>query len=202
MVSAGTLWFSGDILCQYLVTQLDDEGLESKHFDWKRTMKMTLYGTFFSAPIYVFWFGILERVSQRLFSGYSQTQTPISSTPISGSARKNFGSKLSDIFYSSSLKSRMWKITFFKTFLDVIIFDPFYLSFFFAVTGTMEGSSIKDIKQKLDLDLKSTYIADIAVWVPIQLANFRYVPVVYQPMVAQGASLFWNTFLSWVQHKH
>lgn len=232
MVSAGTLWCSGDLLCQCLVSyhkskekdrgndvisiqssssessfgsmnktvsQTEENFAGGFRVDWPRALRMTLYGTLFSAPIYTFWFSVLEKASIRIFKGYSQipasTLTP--STPLG----INVFGKTFSVKAATAATSRMWKITIFKTVLDVIIFDPFYLSFFFCVTGKMENKSLSDIKRKLEDELTTTFLADVAVWLPIQLANFRYVSVIYQPLVVQCINLFWNTFLSWVQHK-
>lgn len=221
MVTAGTLWFSGDILCQSLVwyssTDSNDLSYSSIHhgsksapfteknnnsqreqtifineIDWRRTLRMTLYGTFFSAPIYTCWFTLLEKLSMRTFKSYSNNviSSKLLQQPTHSSSAK-----------ISHATSRLWKITAYKTVLDVIVFDPFYLSFFFIISGCMENKSLTDIKQKLRDELSTTFAADVAVWLPIQFANFRYIPVLYQPLIVQGVNLFWNTFLSWVQHK-
>ncbi|KAM0682575.1 hypothetical protein MDAP_001806 [Mitosporidium daphniae] len=219
MASAGMLWFSGDVLCQYLVwhassgTELScctsatcpecicdstmtpvqrERSTFTQQIDWPRSVRMTLYGTFFSAPIYTFWFTLLEKLSTHTFKSYPSSVIPskLLKTPSHLQSAK-----------VSNATSRLLKITAFKTFLDVIVFDPFYLSFFFTVSGCMENRSKEDIKKKLHDELSTTYLTGVAVWLPIQFANFRYIPVPYQPLIVQGVNLFWNSFLSWVQHK-
>ena len=222
MASAGTLWFSGDVLCQYLVWHSKPDppasccafattyskcncdslkamgNMQREHasflqqMDWSRSLRMTLYGTLFSAPIYTCWFTLLERLSAHTFKSYPSSA--ISSTLLQTPSHLQ-SSKI------SHATSRLLKITAFKTFLDVIVFDPFYLSFFFIASGCMENRSKAEIKQKLHDELSITFMADVAIWLPIQFANFRYVSVLYQPLVVQGVNLFWNAFLSWVQHK-
>lgn len=95
---------------------------------------------------------------------------------------------------------RTWKIIGFKLVADTLIFDPLYLSLFFAMTSRMEGRSTGEIVEKLQADLLPTWLIDMAVWMPIQTINFRFVPVIYQALVVQSCNIGWNAYLSYVQH--
>ena len=48
-------------------------------------------------------------------------------------------------------------------------------------------------------DFIGTYLWDVKIWTPIQLANFRFVPVTFQPVFVNSVNIFWNAFLSHVQ---
>lgn len=84
---------------------------------------------------------------------------------------------------------------------DTVIFDPAYLSMFFTVTNIMEGKGIVQVWEKLQKEFWTTYLVDVAVWFPIQMANFKFVQVPYQPLVVQSCNIGWNAYLSFVQHR-
>ena len=84
--------------------------------------------------------------------------------------------------------------------MDTIVFDPLYLALFFTTTTAMEGLGRVEIWAKLKDDFLSTWLIDVAVWTPIQTANFRFVPVLYQSLVVQSCNIGWNAYLSYVQH--
>ena len=65
----------------------------------------------------------------------------------------------------------------------------------------MAGGDIKEIRSRLSQEFKHTYITDVLIWSPIQLINFRYLPVLYQPILVNSVSVFWNGYLSYVQNK-
>ena len=41
-----------------------------------------------------------------------------------------------------------------------------------------------------------TYLMDCKVWIPIQLLNFRFIPLRFQVLFTNAASLLWNVYLS------
>jgi Mpv17 / PMP22 family len=207
-------------------TQLED-GSSRGFIDWKRVGRMTFYGMTFSAPIYAFWYSFLEALSLRIFSQKSLLSSyPLiskwrgsslsSSSPFPRPTSKPSLSKTSFLNetipslqqsllspeHSHASKYRIWKIIAFKSFADVVLFDPVYLCFFFVMTSTLESKSWIDINTKLRDEFKHTYLIDVSVWLPIQILNFRLVPVKYQALAVQCCNIGWNTFLSYVQHKH
>lgn len=99
---------------------------------------------------------------------------------------------------------RKWQIIGTKIIFDCFLFDPLYLGLFFTVnTMIQQGSTnLAGVLDKLRSSFLTTLVVDIAVWAPIQAANFRVVPVIYQPLVVQGCNVFWNAYLSYVQHEH
>ena len=84
----------------------------------------------------------------------------------------------------------------------MILFDPPYLSGFFLSTHLMQGTPLSKAWEYLKADLPSTYITDVVVWTPIQLLNFRFIPVHFQPQIVSVVNIGWNAYLSWVQHDH
>lgn len=217
ITTGGVLWFSGDLLAQgathLAIKKDDDDQSDSKsivrleepfRIDWERTGRMTVYGLCFSAPIFAFWYSFLDKASHRLF------HKPPASIPIpSNNLTRLFINKLpadaskmvDGVTHINSHTVRTWKIIGFKLVADGALFDPLYLSLFFTATGLMEGKRMPEIKEKLKQDLLKTYLIDIAVWAPVQTANFRFVPVAYQALLVQSCNIVWNAYLSYVQHK-
>lgn len=65
----------------------------------------------------------------------------------------------------------------------------------------MSGGSLSQVKEHLAHEFKNTYLIDLAIWTPVQLFNFRYVPVLYQPVVVNCVNVGWNAYLSFVQNR-
>lgn len=39
------------------------------------------------------------------------------------------------------------------------------------------------------------------IWIPVQIINFRFVPVQHTVLVANCVAVIWNGYLSWSAHK-
>lgn len=87
-----------------------------------------------------------------------------------------------------------------KLCFDMVTFDPFFISLFFFTTSMLTGSSIDSFWTHYKTYFVPTYLAEALVWSPIQLVNFRFVPVIYQPIVVNTFSVGWNAFLSYVKN--
>lgn len=167
-------------------------------------MRMSLYGVCCSAPVYAFWYGGLERYSQRLFAQQAPGSSLAPPTWLRRLSRWSMAAPLMSLLAGAegAARLRTWKIIGFKLAMDTFLFDPLYLALFFSATGLMEGRRMGEIGQKLREDLATTWLVDMVVWTPIQTINFRYVPVLYQALVVQSCNIGWNAYLSFVQHRH
>lgn len=217
IATGGFLWGSGDLLCQGLVGG-EKKAEDHSFFDWSRTGRMTIYGLCFSAPTFAFWYGSLDKISHRIFAAVPPGSTvnlprPLVSGinlwrrlfPLKRDLKPNSAAANGTALYPlpliiSGSTLRTWKIIGFKLAADTLIFDPLYLSLFFTMTSRMEGRSAREIGEKLRTDLLPTWLIDMAVWMPIQTINFRWVPVIYQALVVQSCNIGWNAYLSYVQH--
>lgn len=67
----------------------------------------------------------------------------------------------------------------------------------------MEGrTSFRELTNDVKANFLPLYLADCAVFIPIQILNFRFVPAYYRvPFMFFGA-FFFNIFLSAYKHKH
>ncbi|KND01048.1 uncharacterized protein SPPG_04141 [Spizellomyces punctatus DAOM BR117] len=202
-LTAGTLWFAGDLISQKLVEGDQKEHLrreadrekgslehterpgrwEAWGVDWRRVLTMTSFGVCFAGPLYTFWYrllddkivGYFERMVKRKIQSTTTLNVP-----------------------KSNLK---WKIALTKVVADMVIFDPPFLGFFFISTHLLSGYSFQSGVEQMKRDVLPTYAVDVAVWTPIQLVNFRWIPVLYQPVVVNSVNVGWNAYLSYVKHR-
>jgi len=89
-----------------------------------------------------------------------------------------------------------------KTLVDETLFGPVYLASFFVSISILEGMTPQQIVQKIKKEFWPTFIMDMVVWPPAQTLNFYFVPPAYRVLYISFISLFWNAYLSMVQHRH
>ncbi len=77
-----------------------------------------------------------------------------------------------------------------KVFLDIFVFGPVHVTVYFTWMKIAKGASLDEVKAKLIEDFLPTFIADSAYWIPIQILNFRFVPVPLQLTVVNVACIF------------
>ncbi|KAJ3143205.1 hypothetical protein HK100_000004 [Physocladia obscura] len=65
----------------------------------------------------------------------------------------------------------------------------------------MSGTTMHDSLKHLRADFLPTYTTDVLVWTPIQLINFRFIPVHFQPQFVNAFNIGWNAFLSYTKHE-
>jgi len=92
-----------------------------------------------------------------------------------------------------------------KVILDICIFGPVHVTVYFTWMKVAKGASLDEVKSKLIDDFLPTLIADSVYWIPIQILNFRFVPVPLQLTVVNVACIFecaGLSFLSQVGWSH
>jgi protein Mpv17 len=96
-----------------------------------------------------------------------------------------------DLFVSKVLRPTTTpSLIFAKVFLDTIIFGPIHVSAFFSWMELSKGNTTSEIKEKLSKDFLPTLVADSAYWIPVQILNFKFVPVPLQLTVVNVACIF------------
>lgn len=60
---------------------------------------------------------------------------------------------------------------------------------------------VTNAKLKIEAELWPTIVNSAKVWVPAHLVNFTVVPVHFRPVTISVVSIFWNCYLSLVQHR-
>ncbi|TPX65732.1 hypothetical protein SpCBS45565_g04971 [Spizellomyces sp. 'palustris'] len=178
----GCLFTAGDIIAQHGV-----EGKSLTNHDWKRTGRLTAYGTLALGPAIAVWY--------RYLSTAVTIKNPLA------------GEKFFCALQPSSLIHPTFSVQSSKTAtvarmsLDQCLFAPTNLFCFFTAIGFMEGKSWKQIKDKLQQTYIPTLKANFTVWPPVQLVNFYLTPVNYQSLVVNTVALGWNSYLSWTNAK-
>ena len=86
---------------------------------------------------------------------------------------------------------------FFKAFVEQFVYWS-YLSngYYHAVLGALQGMGPSAIYQRVSDTLWDTLKAQWVFWIPVQLLNFKYVPVRHQLNFVLVVSLAWTSFLS------
>lgn len=88
-----------------------------------------------------------------------------------------------------------------KVLADTLVFGPVHVCLYFAFTKLLEkGADPGDIVAKIKKDFIAAYVAEFALWTPVQLINFSFVPVKHHLLVVNAASIIDSCFLSWVGH--
>lgn len=90
-----------------------------------------------------------------------------------------------------------------RVFYDEFIFTPVYIPVLMGLFWTMEGNASDRIYRMIRAEFWNIMIFDWSLYIPVQLVNFRFVPVKYQVLVINFAGVGWNTYVSWrARHQH
>jgi len=71
------------------------------------------------------------------------------------------------------------------------------LAFFFTTMNYLEGNDLKQAEERLREKWGPTLYKNWIVFIPLQAINFGLVPSHLRLLVINGASLFWNSYLSY-----
>lgn len=84
-----------------------------------------------------------------------------------------------------------------KMVLEQFVYWSYFSNgYYHAVLGLLQGMTLRRVRRRLWATLWTTLLAQWALWVPVQVLNFRFVPVRHQLGVVLIVSLVWTTFLS------
>jgi len=85
----------------------------------------------------------------------------------------------------------------FKTVMEQFVYWSWVSnSLYHASMGAMQGMTANQISDRISDVLWDTQVAQWAFWIPVQLVNFRYVPVRHQLNVVLIVSVAWTALLS------
>jgi len=88
-----------------------------------------------------------------------------------------------------------------KVFADSIVFGPLHLGAYFTCMTLMEGGSSRDVQDKMEKDFLPTFAVELTMWPLVQAINFALVPVRYQLLAVNCATVVDAGLLSWIQHQ-
>ena len=163
----------GDLLAQTIkIKGMNSTGEED--FDFRRTFCMGTFSGLIMAPTFLFWFRRLDR----WFPGNSVRNATIKVIANHAAVAIPFNAlALTYTVTSESLLSFV---------LDGAPFD--------------KGAVVGGIEHRCKADLFKLFVASSAVWVPVNMLNFLFVPSHLRVLPTIFTSLGWNTFLSHTAH--
>ncbi|KAJ1974846.1 hypothetical protein H4R34_004564 [Dimargaris verticillata] len=81
---------------------------------------------------------------------------------------------------------------------DQICWAPIGLGIFFTFITLAEGGRFQEIRDKFEHSYFPALLTNYKVWPFVQFANFCYIPLLYQVPFVSLVSIFWNSYLSWL----
>mmetsp|Transcript_17882 Transcript_17882/g.28070 ORF Transcript_17882/g.28070 Transcript_17882/m.28070 type:complete len:251 (-) Transcript_17882:1082-1834(-) len=182
-LSSGLISGSGDLLCQSIVAKKKETAHE---FDWMRTLRFTILGSFLVAPTVHLWYGMLmsripgtgvAAVAKRLFCDQGLfaplfTPTFISmltvlehvSSPLDQNNEENCVNKIgSNNHHNSDLYTHL--------------------------------------TDRLKNDVPEAILVGWSIWTPSMAVMFAFVPGKFQVLYSNCIGFVWNAYLSWRTHE-
>jgi hypothetical protein len=80
--------------------------------------------------------------------------------------------------------------------MEIVIWHPISLFFYCTIAGFAEGHSWQHVKLELQESFLVMWAVDAAIWSPIDILNFRYVPPHLQALLVSTVSLLEAVVLS------
>ena len=151
------------------------QNIEGNQFDWRRCTAMTVFGGTYMGvvvPKIYSWYPRIVRATIARFPPKRLTPPKIP-------------------FYTGTIGS----------FVDNFIHVPFlYIPTFFISTELLRGQSIQTALQKCYTKAPLTLQTCWAVWIPLQIVNFGYVPRRLQVLFTNVCNLGWNVILDYTSN--
>jgi protein Mpv17 len=178
-VMSGILWGSGDIAAQSLEPEHSRLSHSSTcgtttataaNIDWQRVAIQSMYASILWAPFGHYWYRSLD---------WSAKQA-------------------ATILAKRTAWPRKHAILMSKVAMEAVLLHPIALLAYFTCIGTMNGESTRDIGRRLHNDFLPTVCLEIALWTPLDVANFVFVPVRHQLLVVNCGCFLESVGLSYI----
>lgn len=178
MATSGVLWGSGDIAAQSLeqehsnnLAHLDNATANrTTGIDWQRVAVQSLYASLLWAPFGHYWYQALDR----------------------------WAHQAATILVKDKLLSRKSTVLISKVAMEALLLHPIALFAYFTCIGTMKGETASEISWKLRNDFAPCLGMEIALWTPLDVVNFVFVPVRHQLLVVNCGCLLESVGLSYI----
>ena len=154
-----------------LAQRIDHQDEQHTSIDWKRTGIQVVYASCVWAPFSHHWYKLLDQVAVHAVRSVT-----------THAARR-------PLFLATKLA------------LEVVALHPISLVAFFTFVGMSNGDSWQTCYRQLQLDLLPTLALEVAMWTPLDVANFAFVPVRHQLLVVNCGCFFESVALSFIK-KH
>lgn len=194
VLTSGFISGSGDLLCQYIVSKKKDEERENQEntplseesFDWTRTLRFTILGSFLVAPTVHVWYGHL--------------MSSIPGTSISAVVKR--------LFFDQGLFAPLFTSTFISCLTVLEHVSPSDRSdrdIEQTVDNSIHTHANNDlfthVKTRLINDGPDAILVGWSMWIPSMAFMFAFVPGKFQVLFSNGVGFVWNAYLSWKTHE-
>jgi hypothetical protein len=181
-VSSGLISGSGDLLCQSIIANKRKETSTKNDFDWIRTLRFTILGSFLVAPTVHLWYGMLMR--------------RIPGTGVSAIARR--------LICDQGLFAPLFTPTFIAS-LTVLE----HLSSPLGQNHKLDNDKNNHHNSDLNAHLTDRFKNDVpdailvgwSMWIPSMAIMFAVVPGKFQVLYSNCIGFVWNAYLSWRTHE-
>ena len=183
-ITSGLIAGSGDVLCQYLNRKRSDDvkrDTYQKSFDWTRTIRFTILGSFLVAPTVHTWYGYL-----------------MSSIP---------GSSISAIVKRLFLDQGVFAPIFLPTFISCLTVLEHINVFGEKNDDKVQKNESNDtdllshITNRLRSDVPEALVVGWSIWIPSMAIMFAFVPSKFQVLYSNCVGFVWNAYLSYCTHE-
>ncbi|KAJ1907102.1 hypothetical protein IWQ60_011928, partial [Tieghemiomyces parasiticus] len=159
--------------------------------DCRRVVNFAAYGAGI-APVLNLWYTFLN----------SQFPVPLkgAAPAVAGSVAATGRTVAQSVLTSSSTWSTVQAVGK-RVLTDQLMWAPVGIGLFFTFITLIEGGRFREIKEKFSQNYLPALFANYKVWPLVQYVNFCYVPLTYQVPFVSLVSLFWNSYLSWLNSK-
>jgi hypothetical protein len=191
-ITSGLISGSGDLLCQSIIANKRKETTSTTHeFDWMRTLRFTILGSFLVAPTVHLWYGMLMR--------------RIPGTGVSAIAKR--------LFCDQGLFAPLFTPTFIAT-LTVLehLSSPLGQNHNQEQQHDAQNNNDDNSNQhnsdlythltdRFKNDVPDAILVGWSMWVPSMAVMFAVVPVKFQVLYSNCVGFVWNAYLSWRTHE-
>lgn len=81
--------------------------------------------------------------------------------------------------------------------LDQAVGSPIVICLVFLISSLLKGDNIFAVKDRIQAEFSKTWLAGLKYWPFVHMINFGMLPLIYQPLFAHFASIYWNAVLSY-----
>eukprot|EP01052_Picozoa_sp_SAG31_P004607 SAG31_NODE_192_length_20788_cov_8.938083_9_plen_324_part_00 len=198
-LSAGVLYMIGDSMAQGIEFTLQITSPGKDKYNWLRTLRMGAFGLLIAGPMLTCWYQTLHLATK----AYRYVYEPVTGVrAMLYNVRVPGASSTRTVYEGKCLVEEHgpWRDVLAKVFADNMLFNPLFLTVYFAGMGVLEQKSWYEIVKKTKENFHSTWAIGLLLWVPVQIVNFRWISRQHQVLFVTLIATLWKTFLSFIFH--
>jgi len=194
----------GDFAAQVCEWKLGIMSPEKEGYNFGRTFRMCLFGGLFNGPLLCLWYKTLHSVT----SIYRVSYEPLFSSRAGSmflqwaAERSRLVQSIANLRVKESNDNSAFRTLAIKVVTDSLLAGPICLHVYFAGIGVLEGLSAADISAKTQASFHRAWGLSVIMWLPLQIINFKYVPLHFQAAFVSFFNAGWRMTLSIIDHYH